>query len=158
MTHLFCASDVKLGYPRSWIRPTKGNWFLYSEGLQGLFICLNLEYSRRLTLGTRYRLLRNMTRRWCTGNATGLSRAKSWVCVPGPPWAHWAHTCLLALQVRCNWGWIMARRACWGCFSTLSLRRNKQTFFFFLRAQHTKIPKAVFFCSDFIFKRAHTYA
>lgn len=38
---------VKSGYPRSWVRPIKDNWFLYSEGPWGLFRpfiprCLNL--------------------------------------------------------------------------------------------------------------------
>lgn len=44
--------NVKLGYPRSWIRPAKDNWFIHAEGLWGLFRpfiprCLNLEISAK---------------------------------------------------------------------------------------------------------------
>lgn len=42
---ILCFKTVKLGYPRSWVRPTKENWFYIPWELFRPFMsrCLNLE-------------------------------------------------------------------------------------------------------------------
>lgn len=57
---VLCFKTVKSGYPRSWIRPTKDNWFLYSEGPWGLFRpfiprCLTIETSVKMFLDITFK-------------------------------------------------------------------------------------------------------